>query len=280
MLRHRALALSVGVVLGTVSVSKANLIAYEPFGYSAGSNVTSTANPDTGAFGFASNDYSAVAGETSGSNNVASGNLVPTASPPGYAEAGNQLSINNNSASSGYEINNLFNPTAAGEVPAQGGTGTLYISYDMKASVLGGAAFFQLLSSSGVAAQFGFNIGTHGNDWFMNLGGTPTTPATTSSTFFVIQLNYGGGASLDSASFFINPTSSSSTASESTSGLTLPTLTGIQFAGINGTNLTINFDEVRVGNSFGDVVPEPASIGLVGAVGAMGLLRRRRNRTV
>jgi hypothetical protein len=78
---------------------------------------------------------------------------------------------------------------------------------------------------------------------------------------------------LTDASAF-NPAAPFLTSSHDILNTTFTGFTGVRFQGNAAGNI---YDELRIGTSFADVVPEPSS-GLLGAVAALGLLIRRRSR--
>lgn len=93
--------------------------------------------------------------------------------------------------------------------------------------------------------------------------------------FAVLRFDFGAGNN-DTVTYFNDPTSATDFFGSGDAQLTGidATFDGIAFT---ATNATLQWDEIRIGTTLGDVttVPEPSTVGLL-ALTSLGLLRRRR----
>lgn len=123
--------------------------------------------------------------------------------------------------------------------------------------------------------------------WGFNATGNSTAgadytaiSATTSPTLLVMELNYNGGSGKDTVEMFINPTSTTPNNSSGwqlqETALSLPNNLGTTtsgnelgyarlFAGSNDAqgNADVNYTDLTIATQFSDVVPEPATLGLL-----------------
>jgi hypothetical protein len=139
-------------------------------------------------------------------------------------------------------------------------------------------------NGSSYKTSWGFATGAgEGGTGFVGSSLGTATVAQNATTFLVMELVYNGAGS-DAAYLYENPTSTPSTSSAiySLTGLSLSggTTTGagtyIDAIGVIDQDATNAFDEIRVGNTFADVVPEPTSLAAMAVLGGLALLRRRR----
>jgi hypothetical protein len=149
---------------------------------------------------------------------------------------------------------------------------------------------FEVKDTSAGAKTLNSFYGSVGGGSTAQVDSTATQSLTGGNTYLVIgkvTLTAAGTGS-ESLSLWLNPASFASegalgTANISQSGdfrlgwdyTTAPNMA----IGIQGSADTILFDEIRIGDNVADVIPEPATIGLVGFFGgAILLVRRFRNR--
>ena len=119
-----------------------------------------------------------------------------------------------------------------------------------------------------------------GTNWTGISSNTATT--TGGAVLLVAEFDYNGGAGLDAAKIYLDPTSLTTPNNliATFPSLTLPQITMVRlFSGGNSSGssaaTSTTFDELTIGQSYTDVVPEPSSLALLGLTSAMMLIRRR-----
>ncbi len=164
-------------------------------------------------------------------------------------------------------------------------TGTLWGSYLMSSTDFSlTQSIFNLGSSTGGTAASLRQAGGAGSALELTntsgggIGAVGTIPraslSTTVPNLIVFRYEF-NGASNDTFSVWLNPTSASDPANITTNTQADFALQSVELRNTQAANLI--FDEVRFGTAFADVVPvpEPSSYALVG-LGALGLVLRRR----
>jgi hypothetical protein len=159
-------------------------------------------------------------------------------------------------------------------------TGTLYLSFLFQKQT--GSAAYQMLElyngintidTNGDASR-AFQAGASGNNYAFNVGNpNPTQSLGVSDTAvhqFIVKFDLSASAGGDSTTVWLDSTTE--TGGIVTSGLNLAwdTLSLADYSDYAGS-----WDEIRFGTTFADVIPEP-SAALLGSLGMLGLLRRRR----
>jgi hypothetical protein len=230
-------------------------------------------NGNNGGAGFGSNPWSAVAGLTDPA--LASGSLTYTSGSRSIDTEGNRVAPALNSRST----RNLDAP----EVVANR---TLWIGFRM--NFTGSGAFptnhagFSLFSTS--------NGG--GSELFMGKPGSATNWGVDTSTqsavqapgsvsaadknaFLLTRITY--GATTANVDMWVNPPLDDSQLGAPQVSSTDAAFNIVSMRVSTGANASgFEFDEFRMADTFNEVVPEPAGLGLAGAIAAAGLLRRRR----
>ena len=277
-----------GVATGlgmAVPRASATLLAYEPFNYTAGTNLVGTTSTGTGFTGtWTETGYN---GGTE-TFTIGSGSL----SYSGLPTAGN--SVLGIVASSGtYPVNQESLATAIAAPTATNPTVTTWYSFLLKTpSTVNWNAGLQINGSTDTAvfgeAQNSANgTGTH---WSISSPGHNTfgveTPAITiaaNTTYFLVLEDTANYGSTDTMNLYVDPTvglaSPSVSAAVTDSLITVGKVSSIGLS----TQRAYSFDEVRIGTTFADVapsnsaIPEPASLGLLllGSAGILLLGRRR-----
>ena len=227
----------------------AALTAYEPFNYTIASQVN--AQTGGGSFGFSTAWSGGSAGSTVGSGSL-----------PGFNPVGNRATMNANS---------LTTPlTRTLTAPLGISAGTTYFSYLLRpqASIGTKSAELQL---NGSAASVGFGLKSNSGAYLIDQVGTAQTTSSSTATvnspiLLVLKAVFGAGAASDTFSLFINPgVGSTEGAADATRSFNVGTISGLSITG----NLAFSVDEIKVGTSYADVVPEPATNAAISAVGLL-----------
>jgi hypothetical protein len=255
------LAISAATLALPGSLSAA-LTVYEPFNYTA----ASTLGGQNGGTGFSGAWSAAV-----GSSTVSS----PSLSYASLSTVGNRATT---TAASATTQNRGLSASLGGV------TGTTYISFLLRPDAATSAANAEF-GLVGTTASLFVGKASSGNtsnyllDTLSTGGGTQNASSTAfangTAVLMVLRADFVGGGG-DTFKLFINPTSTTEpgSADATKSGYDLGTVGTIQFTG----NLGFSFDELKIGSSYADVVPEPstyaAGLAVAGLVG-MTWLRRR-----
>jgi len=262
-------------LLAPVPAARAQLIAYESFSYPPGN-----LNGQTGGTGFATPWVTGF-----GTATVLSGSLTPSGSAAGLPTAGNHVSVV-------PDISTLGSTTRTLTQPVAGTAGsTAWLSVVMLGDGTNSGAF---TVSDGGFRGFSFTTGTASGPptirWTLSdlsLGGevASSTPSTVQS-LLVARVTFLTDATHDRVDLFINPppgVNPPPAPDVFLSVLHAATLGTFELATASPSGTpTTQFDEIRIGATFADVVaapvPEPSTLVLVGAAGLGGAIVRRRRR--
>ena len=253
--------------------SNAADIAYDGFNYTPVGSVI-TGQSGGGSFGWSD----AWSGATSAPFTIGAGSLTsPVLAMP----------VSGNMLTTGISGSNKDTHRDLSAVVGTPGT-TDYISFLMRPDGTVGQGFddghFGLVltgtSGSVYVGKPGAASPTPGLYDIETLGGsgavsTSVAAVSGQTELFVVKADFTAGN--DTFSLYINPTSSSATPLAVKNDIGIGTLTTL-FVGGPGA---FSFDELRIGTTFPNVVPEPSSIVMLsfgGAVGAIGLWQAARRR--
>jgi hypothetical protein len=283
------------VVAGIIAPSaQAGLIAYDGFqDYSAGSQFESGAD---GAAGPGLNGGSGWASAWDSLNSVKSkATVVAPATPLSYSAG--SITINGGNRAAQLVDTGTGAVQPLGRAFAQQ-TGTVYVSLLFRPAnggTLESSDLMQFLLDSALGnhrpsvsfgdvvtngAQLGARVSTGSAD----TSGTTGSSFTNNTTYFLVAefSKSGLGANADdydTARLFVNPTSTSLPVTASASATAESGLTSLSVFDTRTNALDADdfyqFDELRIGDTYASVVPEPASLGVL-AVGGLMLLRRRK----
>lgn len=183
-------------------------------------------------------------------------------------------------------------------------SGTLYASALINISALDSGDFFvfQLsdTATGNVAHTASFGIQNNASNTFLTRFGSSNTPnqassatgASANTTYLLVARISKGNTALrdgsnniiyDKLDLWVDPTSEASPLATTLnlSSTAKATLTQLQTLNIRTVDfadtVTLRFDDVRIGTTFAEVVPEPASVWTLG-LGAMMFLRRSTRR--
>jgi hypothetical protein len=264
--------LSAGVVLavGSLQSAYATTIAYEPFNYTAGANLNGQGSAGNG-FG----------GAWSGSNGtIASGSLAYSS----FTTAGNSARLVSGERTGRPLDTSVAGPFAAfldggGNIGLDGTT--LYMGFLQRTSDPSGFYAFELHRDGTADANRVLQIGRENNIYGVrvqndNARNVSIGTEDTATHFIVAKITFGVG-NADSVTVYRDP----SALAEPGSGTTVANGGDLSFDQFSFGNFStvknVDHDEVRFGATYADVVPEPASLGLLG-IASLGLLVRRRGR--
>jgi hypothetical protein len=267
------------------AVSNAAVLSHDSFsGYTAGEL---PANPSP-----------AVAGYTGNWTDVDFGDAEPsiTAGSLTYGDAlyagssGDRVTVANNTtggeitAANSGRVYRILDSTLA---VTDSTTGSLYMSFLFQSGQETGATTYQMLSlynatTSDANRNFDIGLTTNGgqtgtayNFGVDNAYTTTGVAANTSVHLLVVKFDLSAAAGSDSVTVWVDPTLG---AGDPTGGVTVTgaNLTWDRLALSDYEGNSAAWDEIRWGTDFNSVtVPEPAA-GLLGSLGALMLLRRRR----
>ena len=255
----RVIGSTLGAILLPASVSAA-LAVYEPF------STTGTLAGQTGGTGF-SGAWSAGTGTS-------------TVSAPGLTYSG--LTVVGNRATTPASANTQNRGLSAS---LGGSTVTTYISFLLRpdnATSAANAEFGLIGSSANVFVGKAASGNT--SNYLLDTttaGGTQNATSTAfangTAVLMVLRADFVGGASPDSFKLFINPSNAAEPGTaDAQASYNVGTISTIQFTG----NLGFSFDELKIGSSYADVVPESSTWGSVIAVIGVGCIAWLKHRTV
>ncbi len=238
----------------------AALSVYEPFNYTAATTLA-TQNGGTGFSGA----WSAATGTS-------------TVSAPGLAYSG--LTVVGNRATTTAAATTQTRSLSAS---LGGSTGTTYFSFLLRPDAATTAAnaefgFIGSASSVFVGKAASGNTSNYLLDTTSGSGGTQVASSTAfangTAVLMVLRADF-SGAGNDTFKLYINPGNSiePGTPDATQASFNVGTVSAIQFTG----NLGFSFDELKIGSSYADVVPEPSTYAACIAVaGIVGMTWRRR----
>ena len=265
----KAAALAAVALVGmALPAAHASLLVYEPFNYTAGSNLSQTAT-GLGLTGSWSGGNATIA-----SGSLSEGNLATSAnSLIGGASNGTQVNLTSPlSATAGNPLWVSFlmqTPATATEVT--GGWGGLVLELSSSASVF--TYPFIGYANSGV-----FVVQTQGGGNDVN--GPSVSPNT---TYLMVLEDIANSSGPDTLNLWVDPTAgvANPPATPTITDNLIGPIGDIYGIGTNDGPYSTSYDEIRIGTSYADVtpVPEPATLGLV-AICGLGLLLLKRRKAV
>jgi hypothetical protein len=278
-------SLVIGCLVAASGAARAALIAYEPFATGDGAyNVGEIDNQNPTVTGF-SGAWTINAGQTgySGGTVSATGLTYPGLPTTGgmYAALNARwyraLSTPFDGTTSGtYWMSFLYQSTEA-----NGGNFQAFELYNEGAKTRGdywdypgadGTRMFAIVNGAE-----GWGGGGAGTGQFSILADNTKLlgAADTAVNLFVIKMEFNSSGN-DTFTAWMNP----SLASEPTGGVSYTGNLSFTYAGVFNANGSgeARLDELRIGTTFASVIPEPASIGMLGAAAVAMLLRRRFRR--
>ncbi len=265
----KAAALAVVAMVGmALPAAHASLLVYEPFNYTAGSNLNGQTATGLGLTGSWSAGNATIA-----SGSLSEGNLATSANSL-IGGASNVTQVNLTSPISATAGNPLWvsfliqTPTTATEVT--GGWGGLVL--ELSSTNVYTYPFIGY-ANSGV-----FVVQTQGGGNDVN--GPSVSPNT---TYLMVLEDIANSSGPDTLNLWVNP-ATGVTAPSGTPTITdnlIGPIGDISGIGTNDGSYSNSYDEIRIGTSYADVtpVPEPATLGLV-AIGGLGLLLLKRRKAV
>jgi len=260
-------AFSVAGLLATSS--QAALLAYDGFNYTSGSQLT-TVGALNGGTGWG-------------------GGWVQTGQRPMAVTTGGYTYLNLPSVGNGATPTNNDRPGARRALATPITSGTVYVS----ALVAPGgyhenwynSYVFLADDDESYSGSFGVDaVSDSGGLWTPQIWGAGTNP----NTLALASTNVANGTvnlmvakinlDLDTIHVFVNPTvGAAEPLATIDAAFTGPSISHVGF--YSSTRSSVPWDEIRIGQTFADVtpmIPEPASLGLLG-LGGLAMLRRRRS---
>jgi hypothetical protein len=304
-MKSKAILLTFALSLASTNAA---LVVYEGFDYTAGTNTASAANASSSATttGLTTTGTgltgSYVMHRGGGSSNVSGTSIVnPTLDFGTLPESGNKLNWTGyGSSAAGNQLNAKLSSSASSALAPGASSKTIWMSTLITPGTFanGGGVFLGNNAVSGDTAGatiFGLGFNASGNAVVSyNNGVTAATTGTftASSTYWLVgNFSYsisGSTTTFSAANLWIynassgNPPASEgalSTAMASFSGTSTTTGSRVPDNLLFKTGSSVansSFDEVRIGDSYASVaIPEPRAA-LLGGLGMLALLRRRR----
>ena len=280
-------------VISFASIASATQIAYDGFNYDATGNPFLGTGPSNVAGAQGNWVYQ---GNNTIEPRVTAGSLNYTALPP---SVGNKVTLDNGSgAATGADAARLYlgtidkatTPTVyysfllnVPTATATGGTGgSFFAGFDNNTNTTYttfAGLFVRPDAGDTSMIDLGISTSASANKIF-----SPTPYPINTSLFVVGSFTFQGASTLD---VFVNPAAVPASEpvahSATSSGVDASIVTQISnfyLRGNAGEPQGMNIDELRIGTTWGDVspVPEPGSLGLFVALGAVGAMVRRRSK--
>lgn len=294
----KPLLLAAALAFVSATSTKAQLIAYENFGISAGTNAIagSSGNLSTGF----STNWTTISDATGG--NIISPGYTYT----GLTTSGNRAQIFNASATPDPTATYFYRTLTTPFSVSANSTGTLWASFIIQATAAAqgglGASINFTNNNTPTASSAGVSIGAVGssaNYRVANRGtdtsgsGSVLTTTTNAGTqvFAVLKLTLdtNTGAN-DFVSLWFNPNLGSFNGTEASLGtaaldnqsmgnIGLTSINSIVFGSnyVNTGSPVLGLDEIRLGTTVASVIPEPTTWALLaGSLTALAIFRRRR----
>jgi len=285
------------ISLASLGSASATLLTYEGFDYTASANVTGL----TGGSGWRTPVATYPWTTTGTTGTVAASGLTYTGINLGYTAfaptglAGNYGGALQNQRLLAIDANGVYDTAglrgAGNFIGGSTVTNTLWGSFLVGASVWGTGSGPQMVVNLGSTAGTGTQASirqtgpgsaislTDGSGNSIGAMDTIATSSlsTTNPNLIVFRYEF-NGASNDTMSVWLNPTSAADIASISTTTQANFVLNNPVFRSVNA-NGSLVFDEIRFGTTFADVVPIPepsTAVMLLGGVGALLFRRHRR----
>lgn len=255
-----AVTLAAAAMALPLSLSAA-LSVYEPFNYTAASTLAT----QNGGIGFGG-AWSAVTGTS-------------TVNSPGLTYSGLTVAGNRATTTAVATTQSRSLSAAIG-----GSTSTTYISFLLRPDAATSAANAEFglagtLGSVFVGKAASGNTSNYLLDTQSTSGGTQNASSTAfangTAVLMVLRADFVGGGGGDTFKLYINPSNAAEpgSADATKSGTDVGTVSAIQFTG----NLGFSFDELKIGSSYADVVPEPSTYAAgIAVAGIVGMTWRRR----
>jgi autotransporter-associated beta strand protein len=259
------------------SASQATLLSYEGFNYSTGSGNLAG---QSGGFGWGD----AWQTQVNGSSGVIAGSLVAGANAPTAYDShssGNAAFTPNNTRTGRHldtSVGGLFGQK--GYLDGNGNIGlagkTIYISFMQQPSIANNNYYeFEFhrgnLNDPGRIGGVGCDTGGSSSVYLRtpSIGQNLIGPASTAVSFYVVRIDFNGGN--DTVSVYQNPTSATEPGTPTLleTGAGDMSFNGISFGAFNN-GATVNHDEIRVGETWADVMSAagPVSAGIWDGGGA------------
>jgi hypothetical protein len=259
----RAIGSALGAILLPASVSAA-LTVYEPFNYTAAANL-STQNGGTGFSG-------------------AWANVSPTATIAASGLTYSGLTVLGNAATTAAASAVSQNRSLTTTLGANGTTTFFSFLYKPNAStttrngefgLIGTANLYVGRSSTTDTSHYVLETGTAG----AGTSQQATTVTATSGTTVLMVLRADFVTGNDTFKLYINPANNAEPASAAATLSSIDLGASLSTIQING-NLGFSVDELKIGSSYADVVPESSTWGSVIAVIGVGCIAWLRHRTI
>lgn len=268
-----------------VSSAYAQLIAYEPFNYAAGGFANGTAST---ASGFTGNWLVQGSAATS-----VSGLSYPSLSVSGNAFRQNpngrdQIGLASALSSGTVYISWLFNQGGNNGADYNG----LFLAGDGATSLFAGftGAWSGTAGNIGLASILTTSLTGVGGTSLAQMPGPAQIVNYNATHLMVLQIDFNTSGDNDTIKLWVDPTAGVASPAGNinapnpdltVNSFNVGSISGIGFNLQGGAN-NDQFDEIRIGNTYGDVVsaavvPEPGSLALFG-IGACGLLMARRRK--